>query len=178
MKIVGMVALVAACGLLAGCGGGGGGGPETIPLGTFSAQATGGASFTLAPNVQGAVASGTRVTIYADQRTGPVNAYNTSKRLTLTLYGPVQPGTYPITATGGAGSSAAIYSETVKNNGVYTTTGIWQSTAGSITVNAADALHVEGTFTLTTRNPANGNSITWQNGRFSVSYETPPSPPT
>jgi len=167
------------CALLAGCGGGGGGGgPAPIATGTFAAQAAGAQTFTLAANVTGAVASGTRVTVYGDQRTGPVNAYTSSKRLTLNLYGPVRPGTYPISTSRTAGTAEAVYLETVLQNAVYVTAGIWPATSGSVVVNAADGRHVEGTFTLSTRRTTNGSVITWENGRFSVLYETPPGPPS
>ena len=172
------IAGLAAASLLTGCGGGGGGGgPAPIPTGTFRAQVAGAQTFTFAANVTGAVASGTRVTIYGDQRTGPVNAYTASKRLTLTIYGPVRPGTYPIAATGASGTSEAVYMETVMQNAVYVTAGIWPATTGSIVVNAADGRHVEGTFTLSTRKTTNGSVVSWETGRFSVLYETPPTPP-
>jgi hypothetical protein len=181
MKLLNLTALVAAvgaCSLLAGCGGGGGGGgPAPIPPGTFTADATGGSPFRFSPNVMGAIASGSRVEIYADQRTGPINAYDSSKRLSLTLYGPVAPGTFPIATSHASGTSAAVYVETVKQNGIYVQTGVWQATTGSITVNAADGRHVEGSFTLSTRNSKTNGVISFQNGRFSVNYETPPPPP-
>lgn len=177
MRTLAPVAFMA-CALLAGCGGGGGGGPAPIRPGTFSAQASGAEAFTFNGNVMGAVASGPRVVIYADQRTGPVNAYTSSRRITITLNGPVLPGTYNVSPSGNAGTSQLLYTETVRRNDAYVTTGTWTATSGSVTVNVADGRHIEGSFSATVRNTATGNVITWQNGKFNVPYETPPSPPT
>lgn len=178
MRAILIPALLVA-GALAGCGGGGGGGgPAPNPTGSFTGQASGAQSFTLTANVTGAVASGARVTVYGDQRTGPMAAYTDSKRLTLTLFGPVQPGTYPVSPTGAAGTSSAVYVETTLRNALYVTTGTWRATEGSVTVNAADGRHIEGAFTLTTRNESTSAALSWQHGRFNVRYDTPPAPPS
>ena len=164
---------------LAGCGGGGGGGngggPGGVRPGTL--QATGSGVDNLSANVTGASADARTVRLYGDQRTGPVNAYTASRRLSVVLYRPVQPGTYPVATSGASGTSSATYTVTRLTNGKYVTDGTWQATDGSVTVTKVDNSHVEGGFTLTMRNAANGNVLTFQNGAFNVSYETPP-PPT
>jgi hypothetical protein len=161
---------------LAGCGGGGGGGGGggSAP-GALSATGSGVSNLTA--NVTGASADTRAVRIYGDQRSGPANAYTSSRRLSLVLYRPVTPGTFLIATTTASGTSAATYAETTQSGGTYKTTGLWTATSGSVTVTAVDNRHVEGTFKLTMRNAANGSVIGFQNGAFNVSYETPP-PPT
>jgi hypothetical protein len=169
----------AAAAVLAGCGGGGGGtggGPGSVSRGTMRADGSGGVA-SLNANVTGASADARTVHIYGDQRTGPINDYSSSHRLTLVLYRPVAPANYPVAATQASGTSAATYVETARNGSSYVTTGIWQATGGSITVNKADGSHVEGTYALTMRNSSTGGVFTFQNGAFNISYESPP-PPT
>lgn len=172
------VALV--CAAVAGCGGGGGGGGEpTIPVGTFKAgtdRTTASSSF--GANVTGANANGTTVQIYGDERTGPTNAYTSSHRLTLTLYGPVAAGaSFTIGTSHAAGTAVATYLETANQSGAYVTTGIWNGTSGTITVSAANGSHIQGSFAFNTQNAANAAIIHWTAGQFNVAYETPPPPP-
>lgn len=180
MRIAGIFVLMAAC-AIAGCGGGGGGGggTTTIPLGTFQAttdRTT--ASTTFTANVAGASAGGTTVLLYGDERTGPVNAYTSSHRLTVTLYGPVTAGAaYTVAATHAAGTAVATYLETANQSGSYVTTGTWIATSGTINIDAANGSHIQGSLTLSTRNAANGAVIHWTSGKFNVAYETPPPPP-
>jgi hypothetical protein len=172
-----LAAAVPAALILAGCGGGGGGtgGPGSPRAGTLRADGVGITS--LNANVTGASGDNRAVRIYGDQRVGPINDYTSSHRLTLLLNRPVQPATYAISTSQAAGTSSAVYVETTKTVNGYVTTGAWQATGGSVTVNKADGNHVEGSFTLTLRNTATGGVVTLQNGLFNVGYESPP-PPT
>lgn len=182
MRIADYIALAAACAALGGCGGGGGGGtpgPNPVALGTFKAgtdRTTAPAAFSA--NVTGASAGGATVLLYGDERTGPVNAYITSHRLTVTLYGPVTAGaTFAIATSHVAGTAVANYLETANQSGAYVTTGTWSAVTGSITVSEANGSHIQGTFTLNTRNTSSGALIHWTSGQFNVAYETPPPPP-
>ncbi|HEY3412048.1 MAG TPA: hypothetical protein VGM51_03215 [Armatimonadota bacterium] len=179
MRILSYLALAASC-AVAGCGGGGGGGgtTPTVPLGTFNAttdRTTAAGAFSA--NVSGASAGGTTVLLYGDERTGPVNAYTSSNRLTVTLYGPVNAGAaYFIATSHAAGTAVATYLETANQSGSYVTTGIWTATSGTINIEVANGSHIQGTLTLTTRNAATGAVIHWTSGEFNVAYETPPPP--
>jgi hypothetical protein len=116
--------------------------------------------------------------VYGDERTGPTNAYTSSHRLTLTLYGPVTAGTtYTVGTTHAAGTAVATYLETANESGLYVTTGIWNGASGTVTVSGADGSHVQGTFALNTQNPATLSTIHWTTGKFNISYETPPATP-
>lgn len=174
-------AVAVMCAAVAGCGGGGGGGggPVVVPLGTFKAgtdRTTASSSFSA--NVTGANADGTTVQIYGDERTGPTNAYTSSHRLTMTLYGPVTVGsTFSVGTSHAAGTAVANYLETTNQNGSYVTTGIWSGSSGSITVSAADGSHIQGSFAFNTMNTSNAATIHWTAGQFNVAYETPPPPP-
>ena len=179
MRTTGVLAVIAAC-AVAGCGGGGGGGgTPPVPLGTFKAttdRTTAGTMFSA--NVAGASAGGTTVLMYGDERTGPENAYTSSHRLTVTLYGPVTAGAaYTIAASHTAGTAVATYLETANQSGSYVTTGTWPATDGSINIEAANGSHIQGTLALNTRNTSTGGVIHWASGQFNVAYETPPPPP-
>lgn len=166
---------VSAAVALAGCGGGGGGGGGGAAPGSL--KATGVNITSINANVTGAAADTRTVRIYGDQRSGPANAYASSHRLSMVLYRPVTPGSFPIAVTQAAGTSTATYVETALVGGAYKTSGVWAATSGAITVTAADNRHVEGSFSLVLRNTDTGGTIQFQDGTFNVAYEAPP-PPT
>lgn len=158
---------------LAGCGGGGGGGGSA----PSALTATGSGVSNLRATLTGASADARAVRLYGDQRSGPTNAYTSSRRLSLALFRPVTPGTYTIAATQASGTASATYAETTLSNGMYKTTGLWRATSGTVTVTKVDNRHLEGTFSLSLKNTATGGVIGFQDGAFNVAYESPP-PPT
>jgi hypothetical protein len=183
MKTASYFAIAVVCAGIAGCGGGGGGGgtpgPTPIALGTFNSatdRTTASTAFTA--NVTGANSNGTTVQLYGDERAGPVNAYTSSHRLTLTLYGTATAGSaFTVSTSHAAGTANATYLETTQTDGAYTTTGTWNGTDGVVSITEANGSHIAGTCTLNTRNAANGNVIHWTSGAFNLAFETPPPPP-
>jgi hypothetical protein len=180
-KYLSLPLVVAATALwVSGCGGGGGGTtpqppggqPPPIPLHTFTSSADGAAAEDFAPNYPGASAAGTTVQVFGDEREGPVNAYDRSRRLTVTLHGPVAAGqAYQISDTKAPGTASVVYLVTERQpDGNLLRTGEWRGTEGTVNVYVADGSRVEGTFTAETVNPGNGNVISWDNGRFNVPY--------
>ncbi len=156
-----------------GCGGGGGGGG--IPQGLSAGTTRGGNLARFSPNVVGANVNGAQIQIYGDERSGPVNAYTVSRRLTITLYGPVTAGrSFTVNASRSSGSAYVSYITTENQNGQYITTGTWEGSGGSITVSAVDNSHVEGTFDFQTN--IGPTPISWSNGQFNITFETPPPP--
>jgi hypothetical protein len=148
------------------------------PIGTFRAstdRTTASASFNA--NLTGANASGTTVQLYGDERSGPTNAYTSSRRLTVTLYGPVTNGaSFTVGASHAAGTATVVYLETSQSAGAYTTTGIWNGNGGVVTVSAVNGSHIQGSLTATTVNTTNGAIVHWTSGEFNVAFETPPPP--
>jgi hypothetical protein len=166
--------------LLAGCGGGGGGAapPPVIPEGTFRATSNrAGAPAVFAPTVIGANSDGTSIQLYGDERTVEGGQVTASRRLTVTMYGPVQAGqALLVNETRAPGTAVVVYLESGLIGGTLRTTGEWRGTGGTININAVTTSRVEGTFAFSTRNAATGNTIQWSNGQFNVRFETPPPP--
>jgi hypothetical protein len=164
--------------LLAGCGGGGGGGGADNAPGTFVAGSDRPGLSTFSPNVKSASPQGADVQITGDERTGAVLNFTTSRRLTLTLYGPVTVRSYTVNNTRLPGTCMAVYVVTQKaSNGTYYTESEWRGTGGSVNVTATDSSHIEATFNAGMLNVASSATFQFTNGKLNLTYESPPPPP-
>jgi hypothetical protein len=163
---------------LAGCGGGGGGGAsDVIAPGTFTAGSDRPGLATFSPNVKTAAALGSDVQITGEERVGDTLNYDVSRRLTMTLYGPVTARSYTVNNSRQPGTCLAVYIVTRKaTNGKYFTESEWRGTSGSVNVSAVNSAHIQATFDATMLNIADNTTFRFSNGKLNLSFDSPPPP--
>lgn len=179
MKAPSAILLVLCAAAVSGCGGGGGGGDNgnAIPLGTFTSGSNRPGLATFSPNVKTAAALGSDIQITGEERVGDTLNYDVSRRLTMTLYGPVTIRSYTVNNSRQPGTCLAVYIVTRKaSNGKYFTEGEWRGTSGSVNVTAVNSAHIQATFDATMLNIADNTTFRFTNGKLNLGFDSPPPP--